>query len=68
MLFLSPQHVVVAQYELSLPEELPYQLVQNTLFFGQALAKGRQYQQRIDDLPLSLCVEPNNCYLKAALK
>jgi hypothetical protein len=64
VLFLSPQHVVMAQYELSMPEELPYKLIRNTLFFGQALAKGHQHQQRVDVLPLSLCVEPNNCYRK----
>lgn len=69
VLFLSPRQHLVAQYELSLPEELPDHMAQNTLFFGQGLIKGHQHQQRIGTLlPPSLCVTPNNCYPKALLK
>jgi hypothetical protein len=65
VLFLNPQRVVVAQYELGMPEELPYKLVHNTLFFGQDLPKGRQHQQRIEAvLPRFLCVGPGGCYAK----
>jgi hypothetical protein len=65
VLFLNPQRVVVAQYEFGMPEELPYKLVQNTLFFGKGLPKGRQHQQRIDAvLPRFLCVGPEGCYAK----
>jgi hypothetical protein len=64
--FLDKDKKLVKQYLLSSPEELPFLLKNNTLYFRyreQTSSKSTVYKQKISEkLPSLMCVEPNNCY------
>lgn len=57
---------IVKGYELGLPEELPYKVVSNCLYFhyrDSKTNKQKRYINKIDkELPEQMCVEPGNCY------
>lgn len=66
VIFLNPTtYNVVRMYYLSLPEELPFKLEKNKLFFNYKDDNGKKlvYTNAIDtSLPKLLCVAPDDCY------
>jgi hypothetical protein len=54
------------RYELGLPEELPYKLENNTLYFkylDEKSNKKKIFKNNVGtELPEIICVEPTNCY------
>lgn len=67
LLFLSAQHVPVAQYAVDLPQELPYRLRRNTLYFQPRAGcePARTYSLQLGmRLPQRLCLGEGNCYEK----
>ena len=57
---------IVKEYELGLPEELPFKVENNILYFhykDSKTNKRKTYINRIErELPKLMCVEPDNCY------
>lgn len=66
VLFLTKDKMEKKRYELSMKEELPFKLKNNTLFFHYTETKSNKkkiYKIRIDtDLPKWLTVNPSNSY------
>ena len=66
VIFLDYDLKVKKQYELDLPEELPFKLENNILnfyYFDTKTKVRRVYQNKIEiELPKILCVSPNNCF------
>ena len=57
---------IVREYELGVPEELPFKVENNSLYFhykDSRTNKIKTYINRIEkELPELICVEPDNCY------
>lgn len=57
---------IVKEYGLGLPEELPFKVENNCLYFhykDSKTNKQKTYTNRIEkELPELMCVEPDNCY------
>jgi hypothetical protein len=57
---------IVKNYELGLPEELPFMIKNNSLYFhykDSKTNKRKTYIYRIEkELPEFICVEPDNCF------
>jgi len=57
---------IVKEYELGLPEELPFKIESNKLYFHYKDSKTKKrkiYINKIEkELPELMCVEPDNCY------
>jgi len=57
---------IVKEYELGLPEELPFKVENNSLYFhykDSRTNKIKIYMNRIEkELPELMCLEPDNCY------
>jgi len=66
VVFLKTTSYSVAKtYNLSLPEELPFKLEKNTLFFNYKDESGKEsvYTNKIGaNLPKLLCVAPDDCW------
>jgi len=63
---LDSKRRIVKEYELSLPEELPFKVENNSLYFhykDSKMNKRKTYINRIvKELPELMCVEPESCY------
>lgn len=66
VIFLEPKSYTIAKiYNLSIPEELPFKLEKNKLFFYYKDKNGKRlvYTNEIEaNLPKLLCVAPDDCY------
>lgn len=63
ILFFNDKKKLVKEAILNLPEELPFKLVSNFLYF-KYLENGstRIFKEKIEPLPEMICVQPNLCY------
>ena len=63
ILFFSAQKIIVAEVKLSMPNELPFYLKDNTLYFDYVV-KGKQqtYYVQILSIPKTICTKPKSCY------
>jgi hypothetical protein len=65
LLFLNAQHVPIAQYVVGMPQELPYQVRHNALYFKASRTKESTQVYRVPlgtRLPQRLCVGAAECY------
>lgn len=66
VIFLNKNLKKVKSYELSLPEELPYKLISNTLYFkynDKTTNKKQVFKNKIGTtIPKMICVSPDSCY------
>jgi hypothetical protein len=66
IIFFDNQKKMIACYYLSLPEDLPYNLANNSLYFkyrsDATHVKLIQIVKIEDKLPGSICVSPSDCY------
>jgi hypothetical protein len=69
IVFFNKQKKLIASYYLDLPEDLPYNLANNSLYFKYRTdtIQGTQIQTiKIDGkLPIPICVKPGDCYCPA---
>jgi hypothetical protein len=64
IIFLRGNKNLAATYDLDSPDELPYELSQNCLYFKYKRG-GKEQIQRVkirDSLPAPICVMPDGCY------
>lgn len=62
IIFFDQQQHQVAEYRVGLPEELPFKLSNNTLYFRN---KGTAHQEVLgSELQETLCVSAEECYWK----
>lgn len=63
MLFFNPNKNLVAQSIVDMPDELPYRLYNNFLYF-KYMVKGvpKDYKEHLKTLPKMICVSPHACY------
>jgi len=66
VLYLDKKKTIKKQFDLGLPEELPFELKNNTLYFhyfNHKTKKEELYANHVGtEIPKVLCVGPNNCY------
>jgi len=63
ILFFNPQQKLVLQSILSLPNELPFKLQNNSLYFKYKVnGLTKTFIQSATPLPRMICVEPTSCY------
>ena len=63
ILFFNNKKQLVSQSILSLPSELPFKLIKNSLYFKYSENGSKKiYVQDISTLPRMICVEPKSCY------
>jgi hypothetical protein len=63
--YLDEGYNVIQHYELGNPEELPFQLLDNQLYFNYTDEEGnkRVFVNKVgSSLPKTICVAPKNCY------
>ena len=63
ILFFSEQKILIAEVKLSMSNELPFYLKDNTLYFDYAISGKRQtYSVQISSIPKAICTKPKSCY------
>ena len=63
ILFFSPRKKLLLQAILSMPDELPYKLKNNALYFRYPENnKKKIHIEEVSSLKSMLCVEPGSCY------
>jgi hypothetical protein len=66
IIFLNRDYKEAKSYELGLPEELPYKLVNNVLYFkyvDEKTGKKAVFKNKIETvLPKMMCISPVECY------
>jgi hypothetical protein len=66
VLFFTNDWEKAAEYEVDMPQHLPFKLEQNTLHFNSLLSNQELIHKQTlgNSLPRFLCVAPNDCYAK----
>jgi hypothetical protein len=66
VLYLDEKKFLKRQFELSVPDELPYKLVNNTfyfLYYNNKTKRKEQFHNHVGtDIPKLLCVKADDCY------
>lgn len=63
ILFFNARKKLVLQSILTMPNELPFKLYKNTLYFRYKSGNSEKtFTQPIHPLPKMICVEPTSCY------
>lgn len=63
ILFFSPQKKLALRAILSMPDELPFKLQKNSLYFKYKVdGLTKIFTQPTNPLPRMICVEPTSCY------